>query len=121
VSAFNTPEFRKLQKQWYAKLAESGFKDIEQTDWESGEQSLREYAVSRPYDERKAAYYRRACEYARQLERETDIWRLHSEGYTLRRIVAALRREWPDLTDDSCEDIIRRHRARMVRATRVDP
>jgi hypothetical protein len=77
--------------------------------------------VSRPFDERKAAYYRRACEYARQLERDTDIWRLHSEGYTLRRIVAALRREWPDITEDATEDTIRRHKARMLRATRVAP
>lgn len=34
---YQDPEFLRLRKQWYDRLAREGFQDIEHTDWETGE------------------------------------------------------------------------------------
>jgi uncharacterized protein YdaT len=91
--------FKKLQAEWYKKLKDEGFKDIEDTnseneflkDWHSSYFQTRHT----PLDfEANAEYYRRATallngyEFASELER--SVWALHSDGVSLRKIAAKL-------------------------------
>jgi hypothetical protein len=111
----DTPDLKTLQKIWYKKLKNTGFVDIEDTNspkeflktWHSS------YFISRYTPEtfeRKEAYYRLCShflwdyEFESNLERE--IWRLHSEGMSLRDIAQSLRSKRIKLNKDNVNKII---------------
>lgn len=92
----STPEaFLELQQEWYDRLAQSGFKDIENTSfqepalktWDSCYFQLRHTEDEFKY---RAEYYYNARHYLihGQFISQTHrhIWELHSEGFGLRKI-----------------------------------
>lgn len=104
-----------LQKIWYKKLKDSGFNDIEDTNspkeflktWHSS------YFISRYTTEsfeRKESYYRLCShflwDYSFQSNLEREIWRLHSEGMSLRDIAKSLRSQRIKLNKDNVNKII---------------
>jgi len=111
-SPFETPEFRKLQKTWYKKAAESGFHDIE--DPETGELEGTKHNVSidakfteteevpyldqlvrnlHPNVSATATYYAAAEQFLEKNKvwkkaGDKAIWRLHAAGESVRSIAA---------------------------------
>lgn len=95
MSLKDDPHFMNLQKIWYAKLKQLGFNDIEDTNspkeflkvWESTNW-VKQYTPEAFQD--RAEYYRLAGlflhDYTFESFYEETIWRLHSEGKSLRAI-----------------------------------
>lgn len=89
------PKLKQLQTQWYKKLKDKGFKDIERADGK-----LREYDSLRWHKSSLSNAFatQRYYELARQLLwtfpfpslREKAIWRHHSEGASVAEIVKML-------------------------------
>jgi hypothetical protein len=100
-------EFKTLQRQWYKKLKESGFNDLEIDNKFifSGQYAGKLAFV---YDENplawesKEEYFRQACAYVLKHKFtkpvEKAIFKLHSEGAEKPEIVQALRPKYPKLT-----------------------
>jgi hypothetical protein len=95
------PEFLALQKKWYKKLADEGYKDIEQADgllksWNFGRKDHIDLGVRAI----RAEYYRLAGQFCYvhkfKSSLEKAIWQMHSEGISIRRISRAL---WPKNPD----------------------
>ncbi len=94
---YESREFLKLRKESYAKLAEAGFKDIEITDWKTGESGnlLRGFghmdAVRRWTPDRER-YYQLARQKGHKLrarkysKEDRQVWRMHAEGQSFRGI-----------------------------------
>lgn len=94
-------ELQALQKEWYQKLKESGFKDAEQESAQNAEPYLKEWH-SCYFSERhhptvfqiKHEYFYRAEQFLNDhnfsSETEREIWRLHSEGVSYREIAKRL-------------------------------
>ncbi len=90
---------KKLQEKWDKKLKDSGFEDIENRstgklhDW-STRWTRRDNELT---IEARREYYRAAGQflYEHKFSNETEkrIWSLHSEGRSVRDIVAALKKE----------------------------
>lgn len=106
--------FLKLQRNWYNKLKDSGFEDIEQEDgnlkfWTSTESSGRT-------TERRAAaseeYYRIAGwflqEHAFENDFEAMVWQEHSQGHSLATIVEILKKRGIKAYRDKLARIIRK-------------
>lgn len=78
---FKSKAFNKLRTEWYDKLRESGFKDVEKNDYELIEPSR---VVSQEGVDKIEHYYRRATQflydYPFQSTRDRGIWFLHTEG-----------------------------------------
>lgn len=88
-SPFRTPNFLALRREWYARLAAEGFRDIEATDWTTGESKglvgISDSAVRRRYSSDDAHYFRLAGEIAESPGLETPerwraAWQLHADG-----------------------------------------
>lgn len=87
-------DLKKLQKEWYLKLQESGFIDIEQTEKEHSPfkdwHSLKFRKVSIDRKEETEEYYARArallWSHPFQDELHKKIWAYHSEGFSKRQI-----------------------------------
>lgn len=87
-----------LTREWYTRLRESGFQDIEYLDRANGSEfsrtrgSLaRDYARdSKRHKESTAEYYRIAGwflhDYSFRKARDRDIWALYADGQTIREI-----------------------------------
>ena len=84
-----TKEFKKLQKEWYKKLAKEGFEDIEQDEehlkqWESG-YFLHRYSPD--VFAAKQEYFRLAGRFLLEHDFESaferKVWALYAEGHTL--------------------------------------
>jgi hypothetical protein len=123
-------ELKKLQKQWYAKAAASGFKDIETDDdvpllkeWDSmrfqkghdyKDNTVHHQVESRFLDfESTQRYYELAGHllHSHRFESATHkrIWELHSEGKTVREILVSIRRMKPTYKSlSSVHEVIRR-------------
>lgn len=104
----NSPQFKKLKDEWYAKAKDSGFNDIEQD-----EDHLKSWA-SKPFKEKdpvfnkaKEDYFRLAGQFLNQYDFKTDlqrqIWHLHSEGESYRTIARMLRTSSNKLNKDSVQ------------------
>jgi len=117
---FKTKEFASLQKTWYKKLAKEGFKDIERTD-DVGKASgmLKNDVIKhviQTYTPEKFAikeeYYRLAAQFLYEHKFKSDkdrtIWRLHSEGVSVRDIVAALKKKGKTAYKDLVHGTIKR-------------
>ena len=99
----NNKEFKKLQAQWYAKLARKGFEDIESRPAQFGDQCiLKEFESSKFYNRNRhidsfiaqEEYFRLAGqflhEYKFKSKFEQKIWRMHCEGLGLDEIVTII-------------------------------
>lgn len=86
------PKFKKLQDKWYAKLAESGWKDAEYENGDlrayHGNDFRRKRLQARMPDQ--AAYYAWATDvlnaYMFETAKEKQIWALHADGLSVREI-----------------------------------
>lgn len=101
----SSAQFAKLQKQWYAKLANEGFEDIEWVDHSTGKGHnsgfLKNSMISgRAYHAGRDLYYQLASNYllhGQALSRRPYykfIWKLHSEGRTYQEIADAVKRKY---------------------------
>lgn len=116
-------EVYKLQQEWYARLKREGFHDIETVlpDGSSspllkpspGAQGRRYRALEM---ETRQDYYTLAGQYywANKWlkEREKEVWKLHSEGLSYRKIIKALRPTYK-IGLQSVTNIIKKHKKLM--------
>src|ERR1019366_7472199 len=96
MSAFDSPNFKRVKAEYYLKLAESGFKDIECSNGRIMESHTQNSFFKRHqtfrmtlYEETRE-YYDWAAELVHrgmfESERDKQIWTLHSEGKTASEI-----------------------------------
>ncbi len=119
-------DFLKLKKDWYKKLEEDGFEDIELHNWKTGETFERTNGVSqadvvKTYSAEAEEYYRLAAQFVWELEEEGEesevaiaIWRLHADGVGYRRIAKMLK-----VARNKVEKTVPRLKKRMLQE-RVD-
>lgn len=98
---YDTPEFLELKKKWDAKLAKSGFTDVEMYDSEGRSGNLlKGYSAMdavRFYDQEAADYFYRAVQHYnwRVFKRnpynpiEAAMWRTHARGRPMTEVAAA--------------------------------
>lgn len=104
-----------LRKIWYKKLKDDGFEDIENTDLP--EPDLKAYHA--PYFQyfydpfvfqMQQEYYRRAGLFLNQFKfknkTEREIWRLHSEGISLRKISNSLKTDGVSMNKDYINKVV---------------
>lgn len=119
-SPFKTKEFKDLEKKWYDKLEKKGFHDIERTDAVGRESNrLKNDVIAhvlQTYTPEKFAikeeYYRLAGqflhEYKFKSENERTIWKMHSEGTSVRDIIKALKKKGVTAYKDLVHGTIKR-------------
>jgi hypothetical protein len=99
VSQFKTPEFNTLKKEWYKKLKDKGFKDIEQDEdtlnfWAGTRVAFNYTAEEFDY---KQTYYRYAGMFLNDHKfdnkMEKLIWEQHASGVSIRNIVKLLKKK----------------------------
>jgi hypothetical protein len=100
--------FQKLQAEWYAKLKETGFTDIEA----SGRLPEIDYRNATIRDrEAIQAYFTVAGAYVHsghfEQNEHLDVWLLHAEGLSVREIAAKL-----DIDRNAVHAVIKEHRRR---------
>lgn len=112
------PSFVELKKKWYEKLKKSGFEEIE--DLNGPKDFLIHYDSSRFFKDYSAEYidehqtYYRMCDdffwnYAAwKSPPEKEIWRLHSMGYSRRKIAFILQRQKFQISSSSVQIILSR-------------
>jgi len=88
-------EFKKLQEDWYKKLEDSGFQDIETRYLTSWPNSSDFYSTLDPEEmQARAAYYdmatRLSNDFTWKSELEHTIWDYHTNGMSMRDIVRTL-------------------------------
>jgi len=94
----DSKEYQRLKKIWYAKLAATGFEDIE-----PNENTLKKwsYSFNRHYDtadliQAKADYYYEAGHFLNSHKFETEvervIWEYHTNGLSIRNIIKILKK-----------------------------
>lgn len=92
---FNTPAFRRLKAEWDARLANSGFVDIERQDEERFKR-LRALARDPVENSARELYYSRASEFLHTNDWpaaiDRVIWSLHTEGLAVRKIAVEVER-----------------------------
>lgn len=120
TSKLSPAEFRTLQQQWYKKLEEDGFKDIEQEDgrlrswasWFQTHYTAEGYAL-------KENYYYLATNFLGEYTFPSDfyrrIWGLHCEGYSTRRITNWFRARGEYCQKDKANQIINFLRQEMLK------
>lgn len=113
---------KKLLEEWNKKLADSGFKDIEQEDgnlktWDS-------FRFQAKYDVlsfgAKEEYYRQAGVFAHSHPFESDqeriIWTMHAEGATHLEIYKTLRKRRKGMYERGIRKVINRLAALMSKS-----
>lgn len=98
MSYWDKDEFRRLQKTWYRKIKNDGFKDIESEnglslkEWNSN--FFKNRLVYIKY-QCTLQYYQKGSEilqtYSFENQYEKKIWQLHMEGMTVRQIAKTLK------------------------------
>lgn len=107
-----------LEKTWYKKLEDSGFKDIETTDdvfWGERKKKRRLTATySTTYE-----YYRLAgfflYDYKFRDERDRLIWHLHCEGKTLHSIARETKKVGYKVEKSTVDNVIKRLAKEMIK------
>lgn len=94
-------KFQRLQREWYGKLAKSGFVDIEKGDqliaWSSRWMNQERYGYRPTELQEREQYYQLANDFLVEWgelfmsELERAIWELYCEGMGCRKIAAALK------------------------------
>lgn len=91
----SSKQFKKLQKQWYNRLKESGFEDIENSYGRLSGNTVNRWYYDPTKVEAKTTYYRYASHFLNEHKFESKvhkyIWTLHAEGCGLREISAKLK------------------------------
>ena len=114
-----TKEFKKLNKSWQQKLKDSGFDEIEDIDprfenkepyfkcWHSHHffksYTPEEFEEKQTYYRQVAHFYWHYLEFKNRWEKE--IWRLHGEGFSRRKIAQVLKPKYK-ITDSSVQIIL---------------
>lgn len=111
-------DFELLQKQWYQKLKEDGFVDIENTAYKNpdllryeGKYFIKQYS---PFEfEIKQEYYERASEFLHthvfESRLDEEVWKMHSDGVSVREMAAILKRiGFPSLGFRTVHQILQR-------------
>lgn len=111
---FDTPEMRKLNKEWSQKLKESGFEDAE--DRNHPESPLKtwhsfKWKGSPPAQiEATQAYFAKALEilsiYTFENETHRRIWELHCQGFSKRKIETQISKLIPNYKREQIGNII---------------
>lgn len=92
-----TKEFKKLQAEWYSKLEDEGFQDVEQDEehlkrWTS---SFFKTRYNPTLWKAKEEYYRAAGHFLHDYKFSNDteklIWELHGEAMSIRNIALVLK------------------------------
>lgn len=107
---------RNLQREWDKKLKDSGFKDIE--DRESPREMLKSWHSTmfvHRFDEgrftARQKYYELATQFLTshnfQSEVDREVWRLHTEGESLRKIAMELTAQGTTMSKDGAMKIVR--------------
>lgn len=107
-------DLKALQKIWYARLKEEGFRDIEyqHNDLLNQYESTYFHRFYTPEEfQENLDYYRAACHFYWnykdfKTELEKEIWRLHSEGISRRRISVHFLQHNLKISDSSVQLII---------------
>ena len=92
MDRFKTPQFKALEREWYAKLKESGFVDAEDSEGmlKSWHSCYFQQRFEPDYYHHKEEYYRQAGifleTYRFTSQTDKEIWALHSKGLSLREI-----------------------------------
>jgi hypothetical protein len=108
-------DLQALQKIWYKKLRDSGFEDIE--DVSSPQRFLKTWHSTYFFNrytpetyEHKEMYYRMCShflhEYAFPTDRLKEIWKMHTEGMSLRSMSFLLKKRRIYLNKDKLNKII---------------
>lgn len=100
---FQTDEFRKLQREWDKKLADSGFNDIEPLNDNGSRETpyLKDHSIRfyKRYNASREDYYRLAGQFAEDTTSPIavalppttrQLWRMHADGISLKEIRKAL-------------------------------
>lgn len=136
---YQKKEFQDLQREWYAKLKEDDFKDIEDIEWETGDAMPRLYGPSsgdltRPSKRvldngttlksenrilnilEAQEYYSLARKHYWEMPGGVDkhIWKLHADGYSNPKIFKALGHLYEDLTQGYVTRIVKREREKIL-------
>ena len=100
---FNTSEFRKLQKEWYARLKDSGFIDIEHTTPGKQDEALlgfNSFVAKKRYKPEVAEYFRRCrhhlTNYRWRDRVDRQLFQWHTNGLSYRKIVRAFNAKFKD-------------------------
>ncbi len=93
----NSKEFKALKKEWYDKLKENGFEDIEHLDNSLARYESYHHAERYNDDIKRDAkiyYYDKAEKFYQNYkfssEKDKTIWKFHKEGISVRNIVKQL-------------------------------
>lgn len=86
-----SPEFKKLQREWYRKLKKSGFEDAEQDEVNLNQWSTYIKHRHTPSEfQAQQEYFQLAGQFLHNYrfldDRDKQIWTLHSEGLTISEI-----------------------------------
>lgn len=115
--------FQKLRREWYAKLKENGFRDIEQDVDAFGTSGGMLLGVSagdlrrKLYKSETEDYYRFARQYLHTMPTglERAIWQLHSEGVSMARGRVMLAKVWGKVSESRWYKVVNKHKTRMLR------
>lgn len=113
-------DYNSLKKEWYEKLADSGFKDIEQDEFKFKHVSHASYfgreIVKRNYHA-KSEYYSMAGQFLNSYKFESElekvIWEYHANGISLRNIAKLLKTVEIDMNKDSVHGVLKKLVAEM--------
>lgn len=104
ATKIGTPKFTELQKKWYSKLAQNGFKDIEWVDHKTGKGQDSDYlkgslAKGKPWNPDRAQFFRLLQNYLTHYQfksRKVDrfIMTRLNDGWTYRKIHAECRKKY---------------------------
>lgn len=123
---FKSKEFQDLKNEWYRKLKDTGFNDLDQDEnslktWDSSRLTRKiqgqYYVNNKVYNEAREEYYRQAGwflndyrwgNYLRNPKKffYKEIWTLHSEGISIRNIVKILKLKGIKISQDPVNRII---------------
>lgn len=107
-------DYKTLKNEWYEKLRESGFHDIEQDEFRFKHVSHASYfgreIVRRNYHA-KSEYYSMAGQFLNthkfSSELEKVIWEYHTHGISMRNIAKLLKKVNVDMNKDSVNNVIK--------------
>jgi hypothetical protein len=129
-SPFKTKAFRDLEKKWYDKLADKGFKDLERRNkWGREEGRLKTDPLENiPHFynveqfQIKEEYYRMAGQFLHEYKFKTAleriIWDMHTQGISVRNIVKKLQSKGHTAYKDLVHGAIKRLAAEMRTSVR---
>ena len=96
-------EFAAIQKEWYGKLADDGFKDLEWVDHSTGKGQNSDFlkgsfAAGKRYHAGRDLHYRLATNYLAHCKSlrgyNRFIWAMHADGRTYQEIRTAVKRKY---------------------------